>query len=173
MKNILLLAISLIFVGLISTPLFSQGVAINTSGNPADSSAMLDVQSTSGGILIPRMTLAQRGNLASPASGLLIYQTDNQPGFYFYNGTVLTKISTGLDVTGTQNYVSKFTGANSLGNSLIFDNGTNVGIGTTSPDYRFTVVDSTGVPAVLFEATGVFINKSIDEWGIGVTGICD
>ncbi len=120
MKNILLLAISLIFVGIVSTPLFSQGVAINTSGNPADTSAMLDVQSTSGGILIPRLTLAQRGNLVSPASGLLIYQTDNQAGFYFYNGTVWTKISTGLDVSGTQNYVSKFTGANSLGNSQIF-----------------------------------------------------
>lgn len=36
-------------------------------------------------------------------------------------------------VSGTTNYVSKFTGANAIGNSQIFDNGTNVGIGTTSP----------------------------------------
>lgn len=35
--------------------------------------------------------------------------------------------------TGTTNYIPKFTGASSLGNSLIYDNGTNVGIGTTSP----------------------------------------
>jgi hypothetical protein len=35
--------------------------------------------------------------------------------------------------TGTTNYVSKWTGTNTIGNSLIFDNGTNVGIGTTSP----------------------------------------
>jgi hypothetical protein len=37
-------------------------------------------------------------------------------------------------VTGTTNYVSKFTGANTLGNSQIFDDGTSVGIGTTSPN---------------------------------------
>ena len=39
---------------------------------------------------------------------------------------------------GTTNYVSKFTGANVLGNSLIQDNGTNVGIGT-SPAYKLDV----------------------------------
>jgi len=134
-----ILFISLVVTGIFSTTAFSQGVAINTSGNPADASAMLDVQSTSGGMLIPRLSFVQRGNLVAPANGLLIYQTDNQPGFYFFNGTVWTKISTGLDVTGTQNYVSKFTGANSLGNSQIFDNGTNVGIGTTSPSYKLHV----------------------------------
>jgi hypothetical protein len=36
-------------------------------------------------------------------------------------------------VSGTLNYVSKFTGATALGNSQIFDNGTSVGIGTISP----------------------------------------
>ena len=41
--------------------------------------------------------------------------------------------------TGTTNYVSKFTGTNTLGDSLIFDNGTNVGIGTTSPDAKLHV----------------------------------
>ena len=41
--------------------------------------------------------------------------------------------------TGTTNYVAKFTGTTSLGNSQIFDNGTNVGIGTTSPNRRLTV----------------------------------
>jgi hypothetical protein len=35
--------------------------------------------------------------------------------------------------TGTTNYLPKFTGSTALGNSLIYDNGTNVGIGTTSP----------------------------------------
>src|SRR5579863_2400977 len=35
--------------------------------------------------------------------------------------------------SGTTDYVAKFTNSTTLGNSLIFDNGTNVGIGTTSP----------------------------------------
>ena len=44
--------------------------------------------------------------------------------------------------TGTTNYLPKFTGASALGNSLIFDNGTNVGIGTTAPATSFEVVKS-------------------------------
>jgi hypothetical protein len=41
--------------------------------------------------------------------------------------------------TGTTNYLPKFTGASTLGNSLIYDNGTNVGIGTTSPSEKLDV----------------------------------
>jgi len=124
-------------------------------------------------MLIPRLSFVQRGNLVAPANGLLIYQTDNQPGFYFFNGTVWTKISTGLDVTGTQNYVSKFTGANSLGNSQIFDNGTNVGIGTTTPDYRFTVADTTEGDGENLGASGFFYNGSVADEDMGLVGICD
>ena len=39
--------------------------------------------------------------------------------------------------TGTTNYLPKFTGASALGNSLVFDNGSNVGINTTGATYRF------------------------------------
>ena len=43
------------------------------------------------------------------------------------------------NASGTTNYVSKFTGSTSLGDSQIFDNGTNVGIGTSSPATKLTV----------------------------------
>ena len=52
-----------------------------------------------------------------------------------------TNITT-KDIGGTTNYVSKFTGATTLGNSLIFDNGTNVGIGTTSPGSKLHVISN-------------------------------
>ena len=42
-------------------------------------------------------------------------------------------------VSGTTNYIPKFTSGNTIGNSLIYDNGTNVGIGTTSPSGRLTI----------------------------------
>jgi hypothetical protein len=45
--------------------------------------------------------------------------------------------------TGTTNYVSKFTSSTAIGNSQIFDNGTNVGIGTTSPGARLQVGGNT------------------------------
>lgn len=60
-------------------------VGINTT--EPDPSSALDIQSTESGILIPRMTQAQRDAIASPAIGLMIYQTDNTPGFYYFEGS--------------------------------------------------------------------------------------
>lgn len=71
-----------------------NGVGINETGSSPHSSSILDLASTKAGILIPRMSLTQRNtNISSPATGLLIYQTDNTPGFYYYNGTIWVRIS--------------------------------------------------------------------------------
>ena len=51
-------------------------VAINTDGTAPDNSAMLDVKSTDKGFLPPRMTTSQRDAISNPASGLVIYNTD-------------------------------------------------------------------------------------------------
>lgn len=64
-----------------------QGMAVNTTGAAADASAMLDVSTTSKGVLVPRMTTAQKRAIASPATGLLVYQTDSTAGFYYYDGS--------------------------------------------------------------------------------------
>lgn len=55
-------------------------------GSDGDASAALDVQSTAGGVLVPRMTESEKLNIQTPAIGLLIYQTDGVPGFYYHNG---------------------------------------------------------------------------------------
>lgn len=52
-----------------------------------DASAQLDIQSTSKGILIPRMIDTERANIVNPATGLLVYQTNGAIGFYFFDGT--------------------------------------------------------------------------------------
>jgi trimeric autotransporter adhesin len=62
-------------------------VAISSGSTLPDASAMLDVKSTLKGMLIPRMTIAQRNAIANPATGLMIYQTDNSPGLYCNTGT--------------------------------------------------------------------------------------
>ena len=66
---------------------FAQNVAINAEGSLPNSSAMLDVSSTTKGFLPPRMTLAQRNLIALPANGLIIYQTDEVTGLYVNKGT--------------------------------------------------------------------------------------
>ena len=60
-------------------------IGINNE-NP-DASAALDITSTTGGLLIPRMTETQRDAITSAAAGLMIYQTDGTAGFYYYNGS--------------------------------------------------------------------------------------
>lgn len=80
--------------------LFSAAFLLNTNEAAAQvgigttaphNSAALEISSTNKGILVPRMPQANRP--ASPATGLLIYQTDNTPGFYVYNGTAWTAVS--------------------------------------------------------------------------------
>ncbi|MES2849889.1 MAG: hypothetical protein V4685_12585 [Bacteroidota bacterium] len=78
--------ITVLIASLFTTTCFSQSVSINNTGAAADSTAMLDVNSTTKGLLIPRMVAQQRTAIATPATGLLVYQTDGDPGFYYYNG---------------------------------------------------------------------------------------
>lgn len=52
-----------------------------------DASAMLQVESTTKGFLVPRMLSAQRLAIADPAPGLIVYQTDGTAGFYYNAGT--------------------------------------------------------------------------------------
>lgn len=69
-----------------------------------DSSSLLEIKSTSKGILIPRMTQTKRDAIVRPATGLLIYQTTNTTGFYYYNGSAWIAVSTptgnGWSLTG-------------------------------------------------------------------------
>jgi hypothetical protein len=89
--------ILLVTIG-ISGLLHSQtGVAIsdNTSAT-AHASAILDVSVTAGskkGVLVPRMTATERSAISSPATGLLVFQTDGTTGFYYYDGSTWTSVA--------------------------------------------------------------------------------
>ena len=85
MKKITLIALMLF------TALGYAQVGINT--NTPDASSALEIESTTGGILIPRLTQTQRDAITEPATGLMIYQTNQTTGFYFYDGTAWTKIN--------------------------------------------------------------------------------
>jgi hypothetical protein len=89
--------ITLIFLSLLSGySLFSQNVAINTTGAVANSSAMLDVDATNMGILVPRVALTATTDVvtvAAPANSLLVYNSATAgagataviPGYYYYS----------------------------------------------------------------------------------------
>jgi hypothetical protein len=65
--------------------LLNAQVGIGT--NTPNASAMLEVTATDKGILFPRMTSVQRTSIASPASGLYVFDT-NTNSLWYYNGTL-------------------------------------------------------------------------------------
>src|SRR6266487_6902690 len=71
-----------------------------------DASSLLEIKSTSKGLLISRMTKTQRDAIVTPATGLLIYQTNSTPGFYYYSGTAWTAISSKGANTSLSNLVT-------------------------------------------------------------------
>jgi hypothetical protein len=87
--------------------LLAQNVGINGSGNSPDSCAMLDISSQSSGLLIPRMSKIQKLSINKPANGLLVYQTDDTTGIWYYDVSVWKplyftdlQINTGTGLTG-------------------------------------------------------------------------
>ena len=84
--RVLLLALLVYWLQVL--PVFSQ-IGINVTGNNPHSSAVLDVAAdgaTKGGLLIPRMTTAERNSIASPAQSLLIYNTTTKCFEFYENG---------------------------------------------------------------------------------------
>lgn len=87
--------IAFFFFVMIASISHAQSVAINTTGNSADSSAIFDVSSSSKGVLIPRVSLTSltaASPLTLPATSLMVYNTnaaisgDNGQGTgYYYN----------------------------------------------------------------------------------------
>lgn len=85
------LALMLLFIG-IGYSSNAQWMLINQSGGSPNSSAALELQSTSRGFLAPRMTTTQMNAIGSPAAGLLIYNTDSS-AFFYNNGSGWSNIA--------------------------------------------------------------------------------
>jgi hypothetical protein len=132
MKKII--SIIVIFISLcICLPAWGQNVGINATGNAPHPSAILDVESTSKGMLIPRMTTAQRALIASPATGLLVF--DSTTGsFWFKSAKNWVELTDKSDTIWTK-----------TGSVVYVNNGENVGIGTSSPSTRLEIDRGTDI----------------------------
>ena len=115
---------------------FAQ-MGVNSTGAAPATSAMLDVSSTTKGLLMPRMTTAQRTAIVSPATGLTVYDLTTQ-GIWFYDGIQWKTIVTPWSVSG-----NNISSTNSpTGNIVLGSNATitgNTGIGTFTPAARLDV----------------------------------
>jgi hypothetical protein len=127
MKTRILFLIIMLF----SLSTLKAQIGINSTNTAPAASAMLDVSSTNKGLLIPRMTTAQRTAIASPANGLTVYDT-NTLGFWFYNGSSWQSLLT------VNNNLWLANGANIFNN-----NSGNIGIGTNMPDAKLHIKSAT------------------------------
>ncbi len=136
---------------------FSQ-VSVNTTGEKADSSAILDVNSSTKGVLIPRMNSSQMADVSNPADGLMIYNTDDN-AFYFYDENQWKKIGEAAKVWDTTgNYIYTYD---------------SVGIGTANPQAPLTVkgrISQTGVGKSVYlgKGAGIKNNASSGLYNVGI-----
>lgn len=173
-KNLFFVANTIVFSLLLSPSLNAQ---VSIGAPTPDNSAMLDVTSTTKGLLTPRMTAAERGAITSPATGLIVYQTDGTSGFYYNagtpgapswvillngtgNGSGLTNLTAG-NLSGQVAVTNGGTGANSASGAR-----TNLGLGSLATANTVTTSEITDLTI-----TGTDIaNTSIGVGKINATG---
>jgi len=126
-------------------------VSINTTGTAPDPSAMLDISSTSKGVLIPRMTSNQRNAIETSQAGLLVYDTETE-SFWYYNNTAETWVEIGSE-SGADWTIS--------GNNIYSSVSGNVGIGTTNPSSKLQIRN--GNLSLISQNEDAYIKLSSDE----------
>ena len=103
----------------------SQGIGINNTS--PDASAILDLTATDRGLLVPRMTQIQKNAISSPATGLLIFQTDVDIGYYFYDSSAWIKLTSSSETTWTKS------------GNFVYNSSDSVGIGTSTPNQKLHI----------------------------------
>ncbi len=157
-KYYLIYLITLILFGSFCLKAQTENVGIGTTS--PDASSILELYSTNKGFLVPRMTTAQRDAISNPATGLLIYNTNNSR-FEFNVGTpaspnwqplIFGTLSGYVFGTGSDGQVAYWNSSNTItgSNNFYWDNNQNhLGLGNNTPRERLDLVDNSSVGAII------------------------
>jgi hypothetical protein len=165
-----------LLIMLLSISAYSQNnVSItDETSHEADASAVLDIYSTSKGVLVPRLSSSNIALISNPAEGLLVYNTDVN-SFYFYNGI------TWIDLSSAGSSIWSLNSGN--GAVYLNESYSMVGIGTDDPmsrlsvmagnganpdDAIFEIKDEHGEP--IFRVTSEGVRVFIKDFNKGVSG---
>jgi hypothetical protein len=131
----------------------AQNVAINSTGVAPAASSMLDVSSTTMGMLVPRMTSVQRIAIPAPATGLYVYDLTTST-FWYFDGVVWVNMGSAAAnwlLTGNTLAGTEFIGSNNAQPFVVRTSGIErmrvtpagfVGVGTIAPVAMMHVVNT-------------------------------
>jgi hypothetical protein len=130
-NNLPQLLLILLFI-ILQEKTFAQ-LGINSTGTPPASNAMLDISSTTKGLLIPRMTSTQRTALAH-TKGLTVFDITTN-SYWYSDGTIWVNMA---PVLATSPWIT-------TGTNIYNGNTGNVGIGTITPGDKLSVFTTSGI----------------------------
>lgn len=163
----LLYAFALLSLSTLGTFAQKERANVGIGTTQPDESAVLDIKSSTKGVLMPRMSLQERNAIQNPANGLIVYQTDMLSGFYFYDGKNWKPLTAANSVAGVDGDWTLTGNAAVSGNFIGTTNGTplefrfnNVRVGILSNTQTF-----------LGQAAGISNTTGQDNLGIGVNAL--
>ena len=155
-RSLLIFFLFLLFMA----PVMAQ-LSINQDGSGPDNSAMLDLQGSTRGLLIPRITTSARNQIPSPAKGLLIYNSESNE-FNIFNGSFWYQLESSF-ISSTTGVLSQ-TGGVSINatsnvapaNSAILDI-SNPGRGILIPRTAISLIPAPTTGLIIYDTTINFL----------------
>jgi hypothetical protein len=160
---------------LMSMSALAQNVGIN---NPVPhSKSLLDLTSTDKGLLAPRMTQAQRlamfAGADATAKGMLVYQTDNSQGFYYYDGAVWQNLNSnaGWGLTGNAGTNSTTNFIGTADNTEVVMKANNNEVMRIKPNQKVMLSNANAAPSYAYSRLSIADeNGSNSDIGFRVAG---
>ncbi len=164
-KTISVMAVIALLIFLSISQILAQSDNVGIGTTTPNASALLDLVSTNKGFLAPRMTQAQRIAISSPAAGLIVFQTDNTPGYFYFDGSSWLRfvsntatIPFNLISSGTNTTAAMLVGTGAslapIGTGYIQSNRF-VGSGSTSDAVDLATAEIAGILPVANGGTGL------------------